>query len=211
MCCHTGLLGGAWFECQGVAVIWPVCHWERRKSIEGQNTQCWDRLYPLRAVGFLNKSAHITHHALQAALLNLDYGLWPGKCIKLKMCSSIKIISEYTSGCTERIMEVLLRALQMCPCHRVAFVGLFERETERVRGCVCVCVCVSTCYIIESGGRVCCLACHTTAALQWEWERPQLASAPFHNQDYFWLRHSKRHVILLRERQRKSGGGGYVK
>lgn len=42
--------------------------------------------------------------------------------------------------------------------------GLFEKERDRVGAWVCV----STCYITKSGGRECCLACHTTAALQWE-------------------------------------------
>lgn len=55
--------------------------------------------------------------------------------------------------------------------------SLSERERERQRGCVGVCV--STCYITESGGRECCLACHTTVALRGEREKdgmPELCS-----------------------------------
>lgn len=70
---------------------------------------------------------------------------------------------------------------------------------ERLRGCVCA----STCYIIESGGTVCCLACHSTAALQWEWERPQLASAWFHNQDYFILRYTQNTTLYHWERHKE--------
>lgn len=47
----------------------------------------------------------------------------------------------------------------------VAVVGVRLRKKETEKGAW---VCVSTCYITESGGRECCLACHTTAALQWE-------------------------------------------
>lgn len=64
---------------------------------------------------------------------------------------------------TPNVSLSLLWYLCVCVCR---FVGLFERERERQRGCVGVCV--STCYIIESGGRECCLACHTTVAPQWE-------------------------------------------
>lgn len=46
-----------------------------------------------------------------------------------------------------------------------AVVGVRLRKKETEKGAW---VCVSTCYITESGGRECCLACHTTAALQWE-------------------------------------------
>lgn len=46
-----------------------------------------------------------------------------------------------------------------------AAVGVRLRKKETEKGAW---VCVSTCYITESGGRECCLACHTTAALQWE-------------------------------------------
>lgn len=74
---------------------------------------------------------------------------------KKKVLLEIKLISEHTSRCTECVMEVLLCVLLMRP---------YQRERERQRGCVGGCV--STCYITESGGRECCLACHTTVALR---------------------------------------------
>lgn len=80
------------------------------------------------------------------------------------------------SGYTEYEIKVPRCALNknsflLCGVCVFIFVGLCVRERQVVW------VCVSTCYITESGGTVCFLACHTTADLQWEGERPQLSSA----------------------------------
>ena len=92
------------------------------------------------------------------------------------------------SGCTECIMEVL--PLQMCPCHRrgaCARSWVCLRETERVRGCVCF----HLLHNREWRQSVLPRLPHYSGSSVGVRERPQLASALFHNQDYFWLRHSK--------------------
>ena len=145
-------------------------------------------------------SIRITH-TLQAALSNLDCGFVA--CIQLQMCPPRK--NNFTSGCTECIMEVL--PLQMCPCHRrgaCARSWVCLRETERVRGCVCF----HLLHNREWRQSVLPRLPHYSGSSVGVRERPQLASALFHNQDYFWLRHSQEktknknhHVMLQRERE----------
>lgn len=116
---------------------------------------------PPRAVRFLNKSARLAHHTPQAALMNLKTCSRMRKSLK----STDLIVREHGVEIPQRSLyesKRLLVVLRWLCVHVCGSVCGRERQT----GCVGVCVCVSTCYIIESGGRVCFLACHTTAALQ---------------------------------------------
>lgn len=77
-----------------------------------------------------------------------------------------------TGSCSVTIVEVLpVRIPEVSIYHycfvNVGRVGVGGGSFEKERDSEVAWVCVSTCYITESGGRECCLACHTTGALQW--------------------------------------------
>lgn len=74
-----------------------------------------------------------------------------------------KVLMEFNFSVNVQMYRIRNGSATACTLN--ASVSQRERDGERRRGRagVCVCLCVSTCYIINRGGRECCLACHTTA------------------------------------------------